>query len=136
MTEIEESVRDSIDFFFYTINVPTFLFCSGYLFQYTVRKYTYKELVKNKVINYMGVYFIWGVVLTIINFGVDSLFQYPRGGFFTYISYSFNQVWYFWFLAFCFAFCIIIKLLKISKWIVAAGAGIAFFITPVYSVPR
>lgn len=134
MTKIAENVRNSIDFFFYTIHVPTFLFCSGYLFQYTIRKYTYKELLKNKVMNYMGVYLIWGAVLTIINFGVDSLFKYPRGNFFSYILYSFNQVWYFWFLAFCFAFCIIVKLLKIRKWIVAAGIGIAFFITPFFHI--
>ncbi len=134
MTILPGRVGETLDFIAYTIHVPTFLLCSGYLFSNTIRKYHYRYIIKTKLLDDLLIWLIWSVVLLAVNYGCDFLFDALDKSVFEYIFYSFNQLWYFGFLFFCYIVTITIENLKISKKIVWGVLIFLFFFLCFYSV--
>lgn len=111
------NVAQSIDFFLYTIHVPAFLICSGFLFKKTIKKYDTKTIIITKFFDCFVVWMLWTTVLLFYNSVVDLLFGYYNG-LSNQFFYAANELWYFPFL-----FCSCVFTLFVYRF------GVSFSIT-------
>lgn len=112
------AVGNTIDFICYTLHVPTFLFCSGYLFNISLNRYTSKRIIAYNFMDSILVWIFWGTILLFYNRSVDFFAFSEKESFIDCAKYSFNQLWYFWFLFVCYLVTLIIIHFKIPNEII------------------
>lgn len=122
----------------YSFHMPLFMLVSGYLFAYSVKKYDWIIIIKNKFSQLIVPLFFWSLV----NFGINVLSEMKKGNAITLIwilksvaSNFIGGAWFLWAIWWCsFAVVIVNRFFRNSLIIYIMGFLLTFVIPDTYGL--
>lgn len=115
----------------YSFHMPVFMMISGYLFSYSIRKYSFVELIKTRIMHLLVPIFLWGTIDYVVK-NMKEMMNFSMSGWIHNILYS---LWFLWAIWYCSIVIIVVnKWLNDSALIYLFGWILTFVIPDTYNL--
>lgn len=123
--------NNALALFYIFFHNPTFYFASGYLFRFTMERYTKRRIIISKFCDTMVVYIIWGIAITVEHYIVLN----DSGELGDSVLYAINSLWFFGVLFAGYIVVMVASLMKIErKLITLMWVGVSLFFMQISTV--
>lgn len=117
----------------YSFHMPLFMMISGYLFGFTVKRHSFKEILINKTKSLLIPVAVWSIPITFIDIiKYDSQRMNPWDFFKTYLSEFLGAFWFLWAVFLCSVTVLLVNKFLKDHWLVYAAVFLATFFIPVF----
>ena len=122
-------VNEVLDSLYPLFHNSTFYFISGYLFQFSVNKYSLKSILVRKFMDTIVLAILWSSVFVVFIFFIDG----NKEDFFSLVWEAGNYMWFFAVLFFGYCAIIVTRWIRINKWVATIIWFSAFLFTITFS---
>lgn len=115
----------------YSFHMPVFMMISGYLFSYSIRKYSFSELIKNRIMHLLVPIFLWGMIDYFVK-NMNRMVGISLPGLIHNILFS---LWFLWAIWYCSIVIIVVnKWFNDSTLIYLSGWVLTFVVPDTYNL--
>lgn len=121
--------------FIYSFHMPIFMLISGYLYNFSINKYSFKTICKKKLVGLVVPILSWNIIITLLDlFSINNKKLSLVYFFKVYVGECIGNLWFLWAVIICSVIILIVnKLFKDNIIIYLAIFIISFFSTDMYN---